>query len=226
MKPVLYVVLFLGLTMPAFSAAPEVDFDGNSVAKTLNSAPQDIEGVAMPIITPAPQAYTKEANLTPRPLSDLIGKCPRAKQTEFYKSLVFVKGNLGSINIESIKGCSNSSEVAALVDMPGKPWFNDSLCRCNSWTPNPNHLMCYDEPVLKCNTGACNGSCKADSSKFAAGYLNMADVFLKVPEDTAREFAGSLILNEGKVEGYYYGGISRHLDTDKTKAILGILTEN
>jgi len=54
----------------------------------------------------------------------------------------------------------------------------------------------------------------------------MADIFLKVPEDVARVFAGSLILNEGKVEGYYYGGISRHLDVDETKAVLKILSGN
>lgn len=195
---------------------------------TLKNAPQSIEGAVIqhagvqsqiqPIVTPAPQT-----NSTPRPLSDLIGKCPMAKQTEFYKSLVFVKGKLASINTESIEECLNSNEVAALIDMPGKPWFKNSLCRCNSWTPKPDHLMCYDEPVLKCNTGTCNGSCKTDSSKFTAGYLNMADVFLKVPEDTAREFAGSLMLREGEVEGYYYGGISKHLGDDTTKAILGIL---
>ncbi len=54
----------------------------------------------------------------------------------------------------------------------------------------------------------------------------MADMFLEVSEKTAREFAGSFVLNDGKLEGYYYGGISKKLGMDKTKEILESLMDN
>lgn len=205
-----------------------VNFNGKIAAQSIEGAviqPADARFQTQPIVPPPqPQIFTKEAK--PRPLSDLIGKCPRENQTEFYKSLVFVNIKLASVNIESIKECANSNEITALLYTPGRPWLKNTSCTCR-FPPNmSSYLMCYKTPPYKCDTASCNGSCNDDSSKFAAGYLNMADIFLKVPEDAAREFAGSLILNEGKVGGYYYGGISRHLGTDEIKTVLGHLTGN
>lgn len=237
MKPVLQAVLFFGLVVPAFSAAPEIDFDGkNKVAKALNTVPQSVEGAVVQhtdvqsqiqsITPPAPRTYTEEANSAPRPLSDLITKCPMKNQTEFYKSLVFVSAKLASVNIESIKECANSNQISALLDIPSRPWLKNTACSCRVPPGMPSYLMCFNNPPNKCSSGSCNGSCKSDSSKFAAGYLNMADLFFKIPEDAARVFAGSLILSEGKVEGCYYGGISKHLGTEETKAVLEHLTGN
>lgn len=237
MKPVLQAALFFGLVVPAFSAASEIDFDGtNKVAKALNTAPQSINGAVaqhtdvqsqiQAIVPAAPQKYTEEANSTPRPLSDLITKCPMKNQTVFYKSLVFISAKLASVNIESIKECANSNKIAALLDTPGRPWLKNTICSCRVPPDMPSYLMCFNNPPNKCSSASCNGSCKSDSSKLTAGYLNMADMFLKVPEDSARIFAGSLILNEGKVEGYYYGGISKHLGIEETKAVLVHLTGN
>ena len=228
MKPILQAVLFLGLVTPSFSAAPSIDFDGKNTVQSIERAVvqhADVRFQIQPIVPPTqPQTLTKEA--PPRPLSDLIGKCPMENQIEFYKSLVFVNVKLASVNIESIKGCSDSNEITTLLNAPGRPWLKDTMCTCR-YPPNmPSYLMCFNTPPFKCDTATCNGSCKFDSSKFAAGYLNMADIFLRVTEDVARVFAGSLILNEGKVEGYYYGGLSRHLGTDETKAVLGHLIGN
>ena len=117
-------------------------------------------------------------------------------------------------------------EIIVSLDMPDRPWLVNTSCTCRFPPALPAYLMCYATPPFKCNSATCNGACGANFPKFTSGYLNMADIFLKVPEDVARVFAGSLILNEGKVEGYYYGGISRHLDVDETKAVLKILSGN
>ena len=53
MKPVLQAVLFLGLTMPAFSAAPEVDFDGAN-PHSLNIQ-EVINNSEVAMIPPTPQ---------------------------------------------------------------------------------------------------------------------------------------------------------------------------
>jgi hypothetical protein len=74
-----------------------------------------------------------------------------------------------------------------------------------------------------CDTSTCRGSCnnyKNDSYLFRDGYIDTEEIFIKVPENVARDFAGSFVIDDGKVSGYYYGEILKYLGPDKTKELL------
>lgn len=215
------------LVAPAFSAEPAVDFDqGVDVVQTIQLSKENSTNQSIQPQSQFPAAIEKAVKSEPakiQTLSDLIRKCPQGNQIKFYKSLFFVNGRLASMNTESVKEYLNKDELATLMNMLVSK-SKDEQCLCNVF----HRLNCSSWSNASCDSSVCFGTCNVSrsSSKLKAGYIDMADMFLEVPQETAREFIGGFVLNNGQIEGYYYGGITKYLGMDKTKGILEILTHN
>jgi len=203
-----------------FAKAEEVNFDGNyegiKMEKNIEINTQAVK----------PQLDGKTEILQKKTLGDLLNKCSQVNKIKFYKSLFFVKGGkLASMNIESIKECLNENEIIVLMRMIGKQnRGKDERCICDVF----HQLNCAWWSLSSCNTTVCSGSCNTGKlvNSYSNGYLDMADLFAEVPEDVAQEFADSIILNNGKVEGFYYGVLLRYIGVVETKEILETLIGN
>ena len=200
----------------------EVDFDrGSDVVQVIKISK---ESKITQSVKPQLPLSVIEKSTPPKiqTLSDLIGKCSQKNQINFYKSLFFVGGKLASMNVESVKEDLTSNEIAALMNMLGEKKSKGEQCFCIF-----RRLQCSSLSFHSCDTGTCNGTCTPNlPSKSNLKYTDMAIIFTELPQEIAQEFAGSFILDNGKLEGYYYGGISKHLDSDKTKEILKTLMNN
>jgi hypothetical protein len=154
-------------------------------------------------------------------LSDLVSKCSDENKIKFYKSLVFVNGKLASINIESIKKCVSDDDIIFLIGRLAKEVVRNSKCACDVIMKQYQCILPWNGGY--CSTSTCKGSCnnrKNDSYLFRDGYIDMEEIFIKVPENVARDFAGSFVIDDGKVSGYYYGEILKYLGSEKTKELL------
>jgi hypothetical protein len=164
--------------------------------------------------------------LQKKTLGDLLNKCSKENKIKFYKSLFFVKGGkLASSSIESIKKCLNENEIIVLMKMIGRQnRGKDERCICDVF----HQLNCAWWSWSSCDPTVCSGSCKPGKlvNSYSNGYLDMADLFAEVPEYVAQEFADSIILNNGKVEGFYYGALLRYIGVNETKEILETLIDN
>jgi len=203
-----------------FAKAEEVNFDGNyegiKMEKNIEINTQAVK----------PQLDGKTEILQKKTLGDLLNKCSQENKIKFYKSLFFVKGGkLASMNIESIKECLNENEIIVLMKMIGRQNRDkDERCICDVF----HRLSCAWWSWASCDPTVCSGPCKPGKlvNSYSNGYLDMADLFAEVPEDVAKEFADSIILNNGKVEGFYYGVLLQYIGVGETKEILETLIGN
>jgi hypothetical protein len=211
------VIMILGIFF-CFAKAEEMNLDKNSKKEF------EIKETTQVETQPTKPQLDKKVEISEKKiLSDLVSKCSDENKIKFYKSLVFINGKVASMNIESIKECVSNDDIASLLETFGKEGrgVKDTKCGCDvimkQYQCNTHWMGGY------CDTSTCKGSCKNsknNSSLFRDGYIDMEEIFTKVPENIARDFAGSFIIDDGKVSGYYYGEILKYLGPDKTKELL------
>jgi len=162
-------------------------------------------------------------------LSDLIEGCPKEVQTNFYKSLFFVNGNLASMNIKNLEGCIASNNETVLGGLgkaaDAESWEREGYaCECNK----SNQLGCHKKADWVCDSAFCWGDCDYSETRkysFDEKYISIGEIFAEVPENIAREFAGGLVLNKGKVEQIAVSRkMAKYLDGEEIKRIVSILT--
>ena len=168
-----------------FAEAEEVsiNFDGNykgiKMEKNLEISTQAIK----------PEFEQKVRILERKTLSDLVSKCSDENKIKFYKSLVFVNGKLASINIESIKKCVSDDDIIFLIGRLAKEVVRNTKCACDVIMKQYQCILPWNGGY--CSTSTCKGSCnnrKNDSYLFRDGYIDMEEIFIKVPEGTFQGF--------------------------------------
>lgn len=214
-----FAVAYFGLGL--VQAQTIIDYDGKAAGQSIGRAIFPGAGLQFRLQVAKPENVERGTPLKPRALSEGIGKCDPQDQTKFYKSLNFVNGILASADFSTLKGCVSVKEVSDVMSMKGADLEDYSHCVCSS-----GKKQCETGALAYCFPSGCKGSCKETKSAFgaSAGDLDMSDVFSKLPENLAREFAGSIILDNGKVTGYDRGLLSKNLPEEKIRNIVGSLT--
>ncbi|NLH39413.1 MAG: hypothetical protein GX445_05050 [Elusimicrobia bacterium] len=207
------VGIFLSFVIPSLSKEIVVDFDNKA---DIN---QEVELVSEDMLynNVKPQVeYNVINKKNIYTLNEAIKNCPKEKQIEFYKSIVIVNGRLASINNESVKGCFDKNVINSMDIFTNKDTQKDENCLCIF-----RRLGCRWFSLSSCDPVVCNGPCEPVTPyKGSAGYMDMSDLFNEVPREVVEEFAGSLIINDGRISGCYYGGLLNHLGTEKTRGLL------
>jgi hypothetical protein len=206
-----------------FAEAEEVsiNFDGNyekiKMEKNIEINTQAVK----------PQSDGKIEILQKKTLGELLNKCSTENKIEFYKSLVFIRGKLASMSVESLEGCLSNNDMDFLVKMLRENDDENSIkvhykCICNIY----QYFVCKQKFGFTCNRDICIGKCLAKANKednsliLIEGYINVNDIIMNVPEKVAENFIDSFIIDNGMVSGYYYGEILKYLGPNKTKELL------